>query len=80
MDCLTRQGGFFFTKDARMGTAQGKVCLGDVVAVVAALKMPLILSPIGSQFCLVGHSYVHGIIDGEAWPTGGNSLRTITLL
>jgi len=70
----------FLTKDARMGSAQGDVSLGDVVAVVAGLKMPLILSPVGSQFRLVGHGYVHGIMDGEAWPKDGNGLRIITLV
>jgi hypothetical protein len=70
----------FLTKDARMGTAQGDVSLGDVVAVVAGLKLPLILSPVGSQFRLVGHGYIHGIMDGEAWPKDGNGLRIITLV
>jgi hypothetical protein len=57
-----------------------KASLGDPVAVVEGLKMPLILLPIGNQFRLVRHGYVYGIMDGEARRTDGNGLRTIILL
>jgi hypothetical protein len=38
------------------------------VALIASLEMPLILSPVEEQFQVVGHAYVHGIMDGEGWP------------
>jgi hypothetical protein len=57
---------FFATTNARMGTCQGKISKGDVMVVVAGLSMPLILTPFGNLFHVVGHAYSHGIMNGEA--------------
>jgi hypothetical protein len=57
---------FFATTNAIMGTCQGKISKGDVMVVVAGLSMPLILTPFGNLFHLVGHAYSHGIMNGEA--------------
>jgi hypothetical protein len=70
---------FFMTKDSRMGTGQGQVSEGNVVAVVAGLKMPLILAAVKEHFRLVGHAYVHGIMDGEAWPKDGSETKVISV-
>jgi hypothetical protein len=74
------RGKKFFLTDKGMGTAQGGVAIGDVIAVVAGMKMPLILSPVGDNFRFVGHTYIHGIMDGEAWPSDRNGLRILTLV
>jgi hypothetical protein len=63
-----------------MGTCQGKISKGDVMVVVAGLSMPLILTPFGNLFHLVGHAYSHGIMNGEAWPKDRNELRIITIV
>jgi len=50
------------------------------MVVVAGLSMPLILTPFGNLFHLVGHAYSHGIMNGEAWPKDRNELRIITIV
>ena len=62
-----------------MGTGQGNILEGNVVAVVAGLSMPLILAPFGDHFRLVGHAYVHGIMYGEAWSEDRSELRTVSI-
>lgn len=79
--CLLSGGrSFFTTASCRMGTCQGEISEGDVVAVVAGLKLPLVLRPIGEHFRLVGHAYVHGIMHGEAWSSDQTELRTIGIV
>ncbi len=77
---VQRGKAFFMTKGGWMGTAEGTIQEGDVVALVAGLEMPLILSPIGGDFRLVGHAYVHGLMDGEKWPQTLDQLNLICLV
>jgi hypothetical protein len=39
---------------------------GDVVVVAPGIDMPLVLRPMNGHYLLVGPTYVHGIMDGEA--------------
>jgi hypothetical protein len=77
---VQRGKAFFMTKGGWMGTAEGKIQEGDVVALVAGLEMPLIVSPIGEHFRVVGHAYVHGLMDGEKWPEALDELELICLV
>ncbi|KAN0098909.1 Heterokaryon incompatibility protein (HET) domain containing protein [Hyaloscypha variabilis] len=56
---------FFTTKEGWIGTAEGTIREGDLIVLVAGLNMPLVLSPVGENYRLVGHGYVHGLMDGE---------------
>lgn len=76
----TRGKCFFTTEDSRMGTGLGKISKGNVVAVIAGLKMPLILAPVEGNFRLVGHAYIHGIMNGEVWPADRNETRIINVV
>ncbi|KIX97171.1 uncharacterized protein Z520_07285 [Fonsecaea multimorphosa CBS 102226] len=59
-----------WTKKRRFANLPEDACLGDVVALVAGAKVPLILRPRGSDmFEIVGDAYVYGIMFGEAWDT-----------
>ena len=63
-----------------MGTAEGGIQEGDVVALIAGLEMPLILSPIGGHFRVAAHAYVHGVMNGEEWPKNLDEMRLFNLI
>ncbi|KAF5667146.1 het-domain-containing protein [Fusarium heterosporum] len=39
--------------------------IGDKIALVAGMEVPVILRRVGSGFKLVSHCYIHGIMDGD---------------
>ncbi|KAK4205434.1 putative heterokaryon incompatibility protein [Triangularia verruculosa] len=60
---------FFWTEDGHFGSGPMDAKVGDDVWVVLGSLVPLVLRPITeTEDCrqLVGHAYVHGIMDGEA--------------
>jgi len=77
---LQRGKTFFVTQEGRLGTAEGQLREGDIVALIAGLEMPLILTPVEEQFQVAGHGYIHGIMDGELWPEALEELRLISLI
>jgi hypothetical protein len=77
---LQRGKTFFMTQKGWLGSAEGQIREGDIVALVAGLEMPLILSPVEEQFQVVGHAYVYRIMNGEAWPKDLEDLRLISLI
>ena len=63
-------------------TSKGCFCLvpaatkkGDLVGVFCGASVPLVLSEYGEEWQLVGESYVHGIMHGEAYDE--NPCKTI---
>ncbi|KAG8528679.1 uncharacterized protein KY384_006366 [Bacidia gigantensis] len=71
---------FFTTERAYMGTAPDFVQVGDRIALVAGLSMPLILRPVYGGYQLITHAYVHGMMYGETWPENPAELSYITLV
>src|SRR5436305_4813459 len=65
---IQRGKSFFTTAGGRMGTAEGMIQESDVVALISGMEMPIILRPDGDCYQVAAHAYVHGIMDGEAWP------------
>jgi hypothetical protein len=59
---------FFSTANGYFGTAAGLVQQGDKIAVLAGLKTPVVLRKVNLAYRFVTHTYVHGIMSGEAWP------------
>lgn len=59
---------FFMTEGGWMRTAEGTAKAGDVLALVAGLELPLILSPVGDYCQIAAYAHVHGLMDGERWP------------
>lgn len=55
------------TRGGYIGLASALVEPGDGVFVVKGSKVPLLLRPSGEDWRLVGDSYVHGIMQGEAF-------------
>jgi hypothetical protein len=52
---------------------------GDVIAVLTGGTMPFVLRPVGNYYRLVGHCYVHGIMNGEAFPDDQNELEWVSI-
>lgn len=57
---------FFVTSKGYMGLGPNAMQIGDIVCVLFGCKVPFILRPMGGYYLLVGDSYIHGIMDGEA--------------
>jgi hypothetical protein len=49
------------------------------VVLIAGVDMPLIIRKEGNLYLLKGPAYVHGIMNGEKWPTDKNNLIDIVL-
>lgn len=45
-------------------------CVGDEIVIFSGGKVPFVIRAEGNNFKLVGPCYVHGIMDGEAFPDG----------
>ena len=69
--CLTRSG--------HVGWVPLETQKGDIVGLVCGSKVPLILRPAGDTYLVVGQSYIHGIMDGEATPTSTEDFQTMKL-
>lgn len=67
---------FFKTHRGYFGQASGASEMGDVVAILYGCPFPVMIRPCGTYivnpteamntYTLVGHAYVHGLMDGEA--------------
>ena len=57
---------FFTTENGRIGIGPRQTKAGDVVAVLYGGDWPFVLRPYGESYELLGASYVHGIMRGEA--------------
>ena len=53
--------------------------VGDCIAVLAGGRFPFVLRPIGDHYRLVGHCYVHGIMNGEAFPENLDELTWFSI-
>jgi hypothetical protein len=71
---------FFKTEEGWMGTVEGLPSENDVVAIISGLSMPLVLSPVGGSYRLVGSAYVHGMMQGEFRLESLDVLKLITII
>ncbi|KAK0616756.1 heterokaryon incompatibility protein-domain-containing protein [Immersiella caudata] len=72
----TRGRRFCLTSQGFIGLVPPATKLGDVLCLVPGAQTPFLLRPIGNdagQFSLVGECYIHGMMDGEAQPSGKES-------
>jgi hypothetical protein len=71
----------FVTFNQQHGKGPSSTRCGDEVWLLGGAKVPYILRPLGdSEYELVGEAYIHGIMQGEAWDNGEESLTTLTLM
>ncbi|KAF2444027.1 HET-domain-containing protein [Karstenula rhodostoma CBS 690.94] len=74
---------FFISEDGYFGLAPPNARKGDRVAVLYGAETPFILRRSSSTFQVVGESYIHGLMDGEAvdyWRLGLKEVRNIVLV
>ncbi|KKP07170.1 hypothetical protein THAR02_00706 [Trichoderma harzianum] len=59
---------FITTENRGIGLVPDIVQVGDIVALISGLHMPVILRPVDQgRFLYVCHAYIHGLMDGEKW-------------
>jgi hypothetical protein len=58
------------TKEGPVGLAPSLAAPGDCVGVFGGGRLPLVLRPNGGNWLLISGSYMHGIMDGEAFLQG----------
>lgn len=56
------------TENGYMALVPEETQLGDRMALLTGGRLPLVLRPYKHHFTLFGPCYVHGIMDGEAFP------------
>lgn len=61
---------FFSTTSGHVGIGPKVILPGDIVAIIYGSRMPFVLRQSGEYYRMLGDSYVHGIMDGEAVPVG----------
>jgi hypothetical protein len=69
---------FFTTANSYIGTAFYDVQVDDLV--VLGSKLPVILRSSDEHYRFVSGAYVHGIMQGQAWPEDGSVLSEIVLV
>lgn len=62
-----------------MGLAPVGSMPGDAICVVQGCSIPLVMRPKGDHWILIGESYVHGIMDGEAMDMNYIESRNIAI-
>jgi hypothetical protein len=78
---FARSHRFCITSEGRMGQVQKAAEVGDLICVFEGGRVPFTLRPNGGHaFSLVGESYVHGIMQGEAMNGKKDSMREFTVL
>ncbi|KAL7906019.1 hypothetical protein GGI35DRAFT_487786 [Trichoderma velutinum] len=59
------------TEDKEIGLVPDIVQVGDFIALISGLHMPVILRPVSQgRFLYVCHAYIHGLMDGKKWDNG----------
>lgn len=62
------------TEKRYFGTVPGEAEEGDLIVILFGLRIPFVLRRlVEGTYKLIGHCYVYGIMDGEAFTTGSNS-------
>jgi hypothetical protein len=62
--CVNRR--FFVTKKGYYGVGPEATSAGDKVCILFGTIAPFVVRPVNHQFVLLGESYLHGFMDGEA--------------
>ncbi|KAF1836321.1 hypothetical protein BDW02DRAFT_246055 [Decorospora gaudefroyi] len=73
---------FFITHGGRIGPGPSLLRLGDLVVIICGADMPFILrNEANGSYILLGCPYVHGIMYGEYFSSGGSvDTRTFSLV
>jgi hypothetical protein len=66
IDIETLGSSLVWTRKRYLGMARDGIRVGDHVCIVFGCPVPLLLRPAGPHWKIVGNTYLHGIMDGEA--------------
>jgi hypothetical protein len=53
--------------------------VGDCIVLLAGGRLPFVLRPTGDHYCFIGPCYVHGIMNGEAFPENLEDLQWFSI-
>ncbi|PMD43910.1 HET-domain-containing protein [Hyaloscypha variabilis F] len=67
------------TKNGYLAAVPYTTEVGDFIALLAGGRLPFILRPTGDHYCFVGPCYVHGIMNGEAFPDTLDGLQWFSI-
>ena len=70
---------FFRTKKGYMGLGPKDIRNGDTVSVLRGGQVPFILRKLDETYMLIGESYVHGIMNGEAMNDADSKIQSFRL-
>ncbi len=70
---------FCSTTDGRIGLVPRSAAAGDVICVLYGGRVPYVLRPCKDEYTLIGESYIHGLMDGEAMDLGQFESREFAL-
>jgi hypothetical protein len=76
---VNRVRAFCITADGQMAMVPGNTQPGDQIALFAGGPTPFVVRRTDDHYILIRSCYVHGIMDGEAFPTDELELEWITL-
>ncbi|KAH0536826.1 hypothetical protein FGG08_006324 [Glutinoglossum americanum] len=71
---------FFTTSGGRIGTGPLSVQVGDTVAILSGLHVPMVLRRVGSDYQVVGLAYIPGMVLGEGCPGDDADFQALTLV
>jgi hypothetical protein len=67
------------TADRCMAMVPGKTQPNDQIVILTGSRVPFVIRPTNDYYTFIGVCYVHGIMDGKAFPTDESELEWITL-
>ena len=70
---------FFRTQKGYMGLGPKDIRNGDTVSVLRGGQVPFILRKLDETYILIGESYVHGIMNGEAFADPDSKIQSFRL-
>jgi hypothetical protein len=70
---------FLTTQRGLFGLAPRGARQGDSIALLSGLKYPFVLRRNGERWHMLGPAYIHGVMDGEAWPQGQGPLTSFLI-
>jgi hypothetical protein len=68
LNILNKSSPLCVTASGYLAAVPCTIEVGDCIAILAGGRLPFVLRPTGDHYCLIGPCYVHGIMNGEAFP------------
>jgi hypothetical protein len=76
---LATEGKLVVTGNAMIGRGPVHTQVGDVIALISGMHVPMCLRPVATRYVLVGPAFVYGIMQGELWSSEQGDLRELII-